>query len=90
MRLLVPFFNNRTGSLLDVGGATHHGRAVYSCSPKVQLSLATGGGKSLGCYFMRRWENVAFRHFKDGDSKLARGLAFCYAADVSVENGAQI
>ena len=44
----------------------------------------------LGCYFTRRQENVAFKHFVDDDSKLARGLAFCHAADVSMENGAQI
>jgi hypothetical protein len=33
---------------------------------------------------------MAFKHFADADSKLARGLAFCFAADVSVENAAQI
>jgi len=33
---------------------------------------------------------VAFKRFADGDSKLARGLASFHAADVSVENAAQI
>jgi hypothetical protein len=28
---------------------------------------------------------VAFKHFAYGDSKRARRLAFCHAADVSVE-----
>jgi hypothetical protein len=37
-----------------------------------------------------RWENVAFKRFADGDSKLARVLAFSHAAEVSVENAAQI
>jgi sulfur transfer protein SufE len=44
----------------------------------------------LECYLTRRQENVAFKHFAYGDSKLAHGLAFCFAADVSVENAAQI
>jgi hypothetical protein len=35
-----------------------------------------------------RWENVAFKRFADDLGKFARGLAS--AADVSVENAAQI
>jgi hypothetical protein len=44
----------------------------------------------LECYSRGDRKMWPFQHFADGDSNVARGLAFCHAADVSAENAAQI